>query len=351
MTKTGNHKHPMFPWAVIATAVSLAFAIFSSTALLSRNTAFAGKGGPIVHQVYGGSGRPAPQPPTSSDRQCCLLYDKFDVEYNVTYGFGTCIDEFGQPYQKELKLDAYCPSNNPSMNKPALVIIHGAAWGVSGIDKNYFPFVEAAKHFASLGAVCFSIDYRVGTDNPDAYGINEWQVSQRASYVDAKAAVRWIRAHAGDYGIDPDCIASYGGSSGAGSAIMLAITDPNDFSTDYPGGQIPFENHPFEDPGVQACIEFWGSCFKLIAGIPPVPYLFGFEEEFDPADPPIMITHGTEDHVFYFEHAEAMESLCILNGIYCKMVILQGEGHGAWSAHWPGHSPHAFGVGPGPNGR
>jgi acetyl esterase/lipase len=198
------------------------------------------------------------------------------------------------------------------------------------VDKQYAPMVRAAHYLAGRGAVCFSIDFRTGDLDPDAFGVNHWVKAQWASYVDAKAAVRWVRAHADAYGIHPQRIAAFGGSSGAQSAMILAITEPEDYSTDYPGGVIPPENHPGEDPSVQACLEFWGTCLEKSWGNPPELRLFGFEDEFDPGDPPIMITHGTEDKLIPYTDGLAIQWLCQQNGIPHEFNSLAGVGHGVW---------------------
>lgn len=248
-------------------------------------------------------------------------------EFDLVYGVGACLDTFGQPYLKELKLDVYYPLNHPSSSKPAMVLVHGALWG-GGNDKREAHLMEAARYFAPRGMVCFSIDFRTTKENPDCFGINKWQRAQRASFVDAKAAVRWIRAHAADYGVDPGRITAYGGSSGGGSVICLAISEPDHYSTDWPGGAIHPLNHPGEDPGVQACHEFWGTCYEL----PGSDRCFDFSDEFNPGDAPIMITHGTDDVVIPFTHALDIESQCTTNGIHSRLYALPGGGHGNWNA-------------------
>jgi len=268
------------------------------------------------------------KPSKKPDRH--TVHHLIGIKYDVLYGYGTCLDGNGQPYQKELLLDAYYPLNHQVSNKPALLLIHGGLWSPHHKDAKHL--VDAANYFTSRGMVCFSIDYRDVPSDPDADGINKWQVAQRASYVDAKAAIRWIRAHATEYGIDPDAIAAYGGSSGAGTAIMLAISDPDDFATDYPGGEIPATNHPEQDPRIQACFEFWGTCFELEVGSPPVVRCFDFSDEFSPDDAPMQIFHGTEDPVIPFTHAQAIVQKCYDQGIYYDFVELEGYMHGVWDA-------------------
>jgi acetyl esterase/lipase len=256
---------------------------------------------------------------------------KVMMQFDVTYGYGACLDEHGVQYLMPLKLDVYFPINCSSSRKPALVLIHGAVWGAGSHSKRDEHLIRAGKHFAARGGVSFSINFRTGKQTPDCHGDNFYLKCQRASYVDAKAAVRWIRDHADFYGIDPHAIAAYGGSSGAGSALMLAITDPMDYATDYPGGQIPSYNTPHGDPSVQACMEFWGTCFDKYWGNPPVHYLFDFSFEFDATDPPIMISHGTDDIIIPYVHATVIKKRCEDFGIFHRLFTLEGAGHGEWN--------------------
>jgi acetyl esterase/lipase len=254
------------------------------------------------------------------------------IDHDITYGKGYCLNAHQIPYLKDLKLDAYYPLNHPSQRKPVLVIIHGAVHGDGTYNKRMPHFIDTACYFARRGMVCFAIDFRVGGDEPHCYGTSKFFRAQRASYVDAKAAIRWIRAHASDYGIDRDRIAACGGSSGAGSSIMLSITDRLDFASDWPGEPILEMNHPYEDPGVQACIPFWGTCFEVKDDEdPPNTILFDFSEYFDKNDKaPFLIFHGTEDKTIPFYHAEQVVMKCAMNGIFYLFYPLEGAPHNAW---------------------
>jgi acetyl esterase/lipase len=252
-------------------------------------------------------------------------------EFDVTYGWGYCLDEFSVPYLKTLKLDIYYPSKPSTEKRPVMVIIHGGVHGNGVFNKRTIQFVQAARYFSERGMVCFCIDFRIRTDNPDCFGANEYLKAQWASYVDAKTAIRWIRANAEKYNIDENKISVYGGSSGGGTCIMLAITEPDAYATDWPGGEIPPFNHPLEDPSVQAAFEFWGTCYDLEHGQPPKPILFDFSEHFDPGDDAsILIFHGTEDDKIPFWHAEGIAAACLANTIPHVFFILEGAMHGAW---------------------
>ncbi|MGI9079877.1 MAG: alpha/beta hydrolase fold domain-containing protein [Acidimicrobiales bacterium] len=119
------------------------------------------------------------------------------VSGNLQYGWAG-----GQP----LLLDAYFPAPDGTA-RPAVVLVHGGAWRVGG--KGDFS-VEATR-FAALGWAAFSVDYRLV--EPSAFP---------AEVDDVAAAVRWVRAHAADYGVDRARIGALGASAGGHLVGMLA---------------------------------------------------------------------------------------------------------------------------------
>ncbi|MGH9222958.1 MAG: alpha/beta hydrolase fold domain-containing protein [Acidimicrobiales bacterium] len=123
-----------------------------------------------------------------------------DVEYGVANG-------------KRLLLDAYVPTDGSS-RRPAVVLIHGG--GFRAGDKASFE-PEARKLVERKGWVAFSINYRL--DETAAFP---------AEVEDVQAAVRWIRANARDYRVDPTRIGALGESAGAHLAAMLATLGEGD---------------------------------------------------------------------------------------------------------------------------
>ena len=111
---------------------------------------------------------------------------------------------FSRPDGHELKLDLFAPEGGEGL-RPAIVFIGPG---------NKFRFGRHAAHMASLGFVGICIEWRV-----PALG-NVWP----ANVDDAKTAVRWLRAYAGEYRIDPKRIGAAGGSSGGHLVSMLGVT-------------------------------------------------------------------------------------------------------------------------------
>lgn len=138
--------------------------------------------------------------------------------------------EFFYAAGKALSLDVFQPDMR-SDDRPALVYVHGGGFLMGDKRDQGLPLCN---HMASLGWVCFNINYRL---SPAA----TWP----DHLVDAKAAIAWVREHADEYGVDPNFVAIAGGSAGGQIASMAALTA--DASNLQPG----FEN---ADTSVQAVV-------------------------------------------------------------------------------------------------
>lgn len=112
---------------------------------------------------------------------------------------------------KAWRLDLAMPAKQTRELRPALVIVHGGGWG--GGSRTVDVFQKMMIDYARKGYVTVNIDYRLTGEAPFP-----------ACIEDVKCAVRWLRAHAGDYHIDPNRIGAYGHSAGAHLALMLAMT-------------------------------------------------------------------------------------------------------------------------------
>lgn len=108
------------------------------------------------------------------------------------------------------KLDLAMPANFGSELRPALVIVHGGGW--RGGSKSVDVYQKMMVDYAQQGYVTININYRL-------LGEAEFP----ACIEDVKTAVRWLRAHADEYQVDPDRIGAYGHSAGAHLAMMLAM--------------------------------------------------------------------------------------------------------------------------------
>jgi len=110
---------------------------------------------------------------------------------------------------RRLKLDVYMPAS-PGSGRPAVMQIHGGAWVVGDKREQGIPL---CLHLARCGWVAFNVNYRLspGATFPD-------------HLIDLKRALGWIRAHASEYGVDPNFVAVTGGSAGGHLAALMALT-------------------------------------------------------------------------------------------------------------------------------
>lgn len=118
---------------------------------------------------------------------------------------------------QELRLDIYEPINPFSQSRPAVLLIHGGAWAAGSKDE----FRDTARNLARLGYVAIAVQYRLVTETT-----NQWP----SQLDDCQRAVRWVRAHAKDYRIDPNRVGAMGGSAGGHLAACLGTMETRDNS-------------------------------------------------------------------------------------------------------------------------
>jgi len=121
---------------------------------------------------------------------------------------------YGQADTTSLLLDAYIPDDNAPRH-PGIVLIHGG--GFSGGDKAFY--APMGKRLAAKGYSVFSLNYRLAPKN-----------HYPAAVDDVQRAVRWLRANADAYRLDPDHIGALGDSAGGYLVAMLGTRDTRDNS-------------------------------------------------------------------------------------------------------------------------
>lgn len=112
----------------------------------------------------------------------------------------------------EWKLDLAMPAEKGDQPRPAIVFIHGGGWRNG--DKRAGAFLNPMLDYATRGYVCVSINYRLLRDGSTDISM---------CVEDVKCAVRWLRAHAEKYNVDPMRIGATGNSAGAHLSVMLAL--------------------------------------------------------------------------------------------------------------------------------
>ena len=110
----------------------------------------------------------------------------------------------------DLMMHVFEPAIRMQELTSAIVFFFGGGW-VDGTPSQFF---EHCRYLASRGMVTFSAEYRVK---------NRHGVTPRACVTDGKSAVRWVRAHAVELGLDANRLAAGGGSAGGHVAACTSM--------------------------------------------------------------------------------------------------------------------------------
>lgn len=240
---------------------------------------------------------------------------------------------------RQLKMTLLIPDTKGA--KPAIVFFPGGGF----ISANYEKSIELRMALAKAGFVVASAEYRVV---PDKYP---------ALVVDAKSAIRYLRAHAREYGIDSDRIGVIGGSAGGYVAQMAGTTngekefDRGDFleqSSDVQAvvtiygisnllnigeGYAKHIQDVHASPAVTEALLLHGPAFVDFAGCS----ILSQPEKAMAASPmghvkenmpPFLIMHGSEDKMVSPVQSEQLYDALREKGNKVDYVILEGAGHG-----------------------
>jgi acetyl esterase/lipase len=219
---------------------------------------------------------------------------------------------------------------------PAVLLLHGGAWSVgsraelsrSGRDKDGKPTPSMIETVAARGYVAVTASYRLAP-----------KFKFPAQIEDARTAVRFLRANAKKYNINPDKIAAGGFSAGGHLALLLGTADKDSFDN---------KEYPEQSSRVQCVVSFFGpadlSLYAASEGIEDaymVPWLGKAcktdREIYKKAspieyvtkdDPPVLMIHGTADFVVPIIHSERMLKKLMEGGVSAELITVKGEGHG-----------------------
>ena len=222
------------------------------------------------------------------------------------------------------RLDLYLPEK-ADRPLPVIVWVHGGAW-LAGSKEGGGP----ALSFVRKGYAVASINYRL---------------SQHARFPaqieDCKAAIRWLRANARTYGLDPDHIGVWGASAGG---HLVALLGTSGDVKELEGKDGPAD----QSSRVQAVVDWFGPTdvtkmggshdgpdspeAKLLGG--PVQENKEKAERANPIayvskdDPPFLILHGDKDTTVPFSQSELLEEALRKAGLDVTFRPVKGAGHG-----------------------
>lgn len=260
---------------------------------------------PVVAPAQvGGKKRDAPNPEGRALRRS--LPDTVRVERDIVYA------KYGD---REVMLDLYIPKRPAEEKIPCIVVIHGGGWR-SG-DKTRF--AAQAAYFADKGFAAACIGYRLLPE-----------VTFPAPVVDCKASVRWVRANAAKYGIDPDRIGATGGSAGGHLTAMLATSSGvKELEGDGGSGGVSSRIQAAVAMATPADMGQFAQRHGVEAAsaalISPVTHVTK-----DSA--PILLLHGTGDKLVPMGQSELLLEKYKQAGAAAELVKIEGGSHAFWNS-------------------
>ena len=229
------------------------------------------------------------------------------------------------------KRDLYLPPGEAKSDarRPAVLIVHGGGW--HGGDKAAGRERNIGANLAQAGYVCASVNYvlakkqEVFTDNLRQVWPDNLQECMRA--------VRWLRAHADEYQIDPAKIGAIGGSAGGHLVAMLAYAGDAD-GLDPVGG--PYAKHSCR---IQAVVPMYG-VYDLIAHAEDKALLAKLNDAdralcraasavsyLSKGDPPALLLHGTNDKLVPVRQSVRLHAALQRAGLSSELHIIREAPH------------------------
>jgi acetyl esterase/lipase len=256
---------------------------------------------------------------------------------------------YASPEGAALKLDLYLPPERSS-SCPIVLYLHGGAFMVG--DRTVFA-QERLEPVARAGIAIASAQYRFSDT-----------ATYPAQVHDVKAAVRWLRAHAGEYGYGAERVGAWGASAGGYLALMLGVTSG---WADHEG---TLGEHLDRSSSVEAVTAWFAVTDVLLAdgqrlpgdrrlppfitGLPPQPSvlarLLGVETvpenpELAAAASPVtyaavarasfLLMHGDRDGLIGEEQSQVMHDALIGAGADSTLMLIAGANHEDAAFHGP----------------
>jgi acetyl esterase/lipase len=224
-----------------------------------------------------------------------------EVQVTTAIPFGSAEDLTGTT--KTLRLDLYEPEGDAATARPAIVWVHGGSFR-SG-TRTSPELVDQANHFATLGYVSVSIDYRLSEKGCVPFN-DQCIPAINMAREDAQAAVRWLRRYADVYDVDPTRIAVAGTSAGGITAYNVA----------YGSETVGNSGNPGFSSKVRAAVSLSGAAI----GTDPAP-----------GDPATLDFHGTADTLVPYSWVQNTLNEARRDGVLAEITVWEGDGHVPYS--------------------
>ncbi|HUR53095.1 MAG TPA: alpha/beta hydrolase [Gemmataceae bacterium] len=233
--------------------------------------------------------------------------------------------EYANPDGQHLKLNIARPKSGDGPF-PAVVCVHGGGFRAGNRES----YDGLCIRLAQKGFVAVTVTYRLAPKFPFPAAVH-----------DTKAAVRWVRANAAKYKIDPDRIGATGGSAGGHLAQFLGVTaDVKEFEGD--GGNAGVSSRVKCVVNVYGPSDLTKSYGKSVDAAEVLPLFLGGNLETSrplhlrasplywvtPNAAPTLCIHGTEDKYVAHEQAVWLIDKMKAAGVEAELLTLPGAGHG-----------------------
>lgn len=213
-----------------------------------------------------------------------------------------------------LRIHLFRPDAAATTPRPAVIFFFGGGWMTGNVGS----FTPQARHAAERGATAILADYRT-------FCRNGTQVD--AGVADAADAVRWVRAHARDLGIDPKRIAVSGGSSGGHLALTTAVFGGRNAAGTDSAPDLLVLFYPCVDLTSEVEQEFSSEAIGRHGKRLSPQFHVG------PGLPRTYIFQGTADPLY--EEVRTYCARASAAGNQCEMTEYTGAGHGFFNAATP----------------
>lgn len=204
-----------------------------------------------------------------------------------------------------------------SQSRPGIIFFYGGGWVRGSLTQ----FEQQARYLAGKGMVCFLADYRVES----RHGTTPFE-----SLKDARSAMRFVRANAKLFGVDPSMIAASGGSAGGHLAAALALIDDYHEETDEPSVSTRPDALVLFNPVLDNGPGGYG-----YDRIGDAYHSFSPFHNIKPGAPPAIILSGSDDNLILATTLQQFCSLMETAGNHCELHLFAGQGHGFFNYRFP----------------